>query len=55
MKNAQAMIEYLLIAALVAVLFGFFFSKMDIQKLKSYIFNQPQEEQTNVIKVRSMT
>ena len=55
MKSAQAMIEYVLIAALVAVVFGYMFSKMDISKLKSYIFNQPAGEQTNVIKVRSMT
>lgn len=57
MKKAQNLIEYILIAAMVAVILGYgFVGKMDFNKLKNYVFIRPTDStDSSKINIEAMT
>lgn len=57
MKKAQNLLEYILIAAMVAVCIGYGFAgKLDYKKIKNYVFMRPAESATSTkIKIEAMT
>lgn len=60
-KKAQNVMEYLLIASMVALAGYYFTAKFDMTKLKNYVFNRPASTETingvsgTRIKIESMT
>ena len=56
MKKAQNMLEYLLIASIVAVACYMFVSKFDLKSIKNYVFMRtPDATDTTKIKIEPMT
>lgn len=57
MKKAQNLLEYVLIVAMVAVVFGYaFVGKMDFKKLKNYVFIRPAStSDPSKINIEAMT
>ena len=56
MKKAQNLVEYLLIASLVAVMGVYAVSKVDFQQLKNYVFMRPADpSNASRIKIEAMT
>lgn len=54
--KAQNMMEYLLIAAMVAIVGYGFVAKFDLQKLKNHVFMRPTDSTDNTkIKIEAMT
>ena len=54
--KAQNLLEYLLIASLVAVVGYGFVARFDLQKLKNYVFMRPADStDTSKIKIEAMT
>jgi hypothetical protein len=54
--NAQNLLEYILILAMVAVACSFFVSKLDLKRIKNYVFNHPAESSNPTqIKIEPMT
>ena len=55
-KKAQNLMEYLLIAAMVAIAGYAFVTKFDFQNLKNYVFNRPADSADNTkIRIEAMT
>lgn len=56
-KKAQNLLEYILIAAMVAVILGYaFVGKMDYNKLKNYVFIRPADStDSSRINIEAMT
>lgn len=60
-KKAQNVMEYLLIASMVAIAGYYFTAKFDIKKLRNYVFDRPASTGTvngvtgTRIKIESMT
>ncbi len=57
MKKAQNLLEYILIAALIATAIGYgFVAKIDLKKIKNYVFLRPSDPSNSTrIKIESMT
>lgn len=57
MKKAQNLLEYILIVAMVAVVFGCaFVGKIDIKNLKNYVFIRPADStDASKINIEAMT
>jgi len=55
MKKAQNLLEYMLIGMLVAMAGYVFASKIDMSKLKSYMFGAPQGKNSTTITIEAMT
>ncbi len=55
MKKGQNLVEYLLIAMIVAVAGYAFASKMDLNAIKNYVFMRPVEKGSSQIKIEAMT
>ena len=55
MKKAQTVVEYVLIAALVAIVSATFASKMDLKAIKNYVFMRPAGSTPGQINIEAMT
>jgi len=55
-KNGQTLVEYILIAALVAIIGYAFVAKFDLSKVKNYVFMRPNDSQDSTkVKIEAMT
>lgn len=56
-KSAQNLIEYILIAAMVATILGYgFAAKIDLKKIKNYVFMRPADTTDSTkITIEAMT
>lgn len=54
-KKAQNLLEYTLIGMIVAMAGYLFVSKIDMSKLKSYVFGSPQAKNSSQITIEAMT
>jgi len=56
MRKAQTVIEYVLIAALVAIISATCASKMNLKSIKNYVFDRPSDTTTpSQINIEAMT
>lgn len=56
MKKAQSLVEYMLIAALIAVAGYVFIAKVDLTKIRDYVFvRHTDAEHPSQIKIEAMT